>query len=402
MWRILWAGATVTALFTTMCRADEPFQLVSAERGVELRAHCPQLADEEMQAILMDPATIFYTDEEVPPCYQEWDGGLRGIHSVHYNISANRQERFGNGNREFPWADTGGLTDVDNVGTVRFLFLPLDPATRERLPIVWYRKTFLRDAEPGYGWRFPAGTVFGEVLLMHHSDERWRPFEVRIRQRETDDWDIDVFRPFSTPQELATAIRGRIEDWRDVAELQSLVTHLDATSLDLPLQTLENEHPTVVFRETAMVDSLPTIGNLELVDQLLRHRPFHSVRGEEWRRDDSGNVTYAPTTEADDHIIPRGYRGGFIEISRSSCMRCHETANRHVRDFQASRDWYGRIRGGDGIFSFHPFSLESISPNGYSMPPQLNPKWEAAGLLLPYDPDRHQPPSYGVIETLDK
>ncbi|MEO1972814.1 MAG: hypothetical protein ABGX07_14740, partial [Pirellulaceae bacterium] len=227
-------------------------------------------------------------------------------------------------------------------------------------------------------------------------------FEVRIRQRETDDWDIDVFRPFSTPQELATAIRGRIEDWRDVAELQSLVTHLDATSLDLPLQTLENEHPTVVFRETAMVDSLPTIGNLELVDQLLRHRPFHSVRGEEWRRDDSGNVTYAPTTEADDHIIPRGYRGGFIEISRSSCMRCHETANRHVRDFQASRDWYGRIRGGGGIFSFHPFSLESISPNGYSMPPQLNPKWEAAGLLLPYDPDRHQPPSYGVIETLDK
>ena len=39
----------------------------------------------------------------MPPAYQDWSGGLDGLHSPFYNISAVRSEPIGNANREFPW-----------------------------------------------------------------------------------------------------------------------------------------------------------------------------------------------------------------------------------------------------------------------------------------------------------
>jgi hypothetical protein len=60
-----------------------------------------------------------------------------------------------------------------------------------------------------------------------------------------------------------------------------------------------------------------------------------------------------------------------------------------VREFEPRRDWYGRIRGSDGIFSFHPFAPESISHNGSGLPVRLNPRLVEAGIVEPYDAGRH-------------
>lgn len=113
-------------------------------------------------------------------------------------------------------------------------------------------------------------------------------------------------------------------------------------------------------------------------------------------------MTYAPTTSVNDHIVPNGYTGGFIEVSRTSCLQCHGTANRHVRDFQAGRDWYGRVRGSDSVFSFHPFERTSISHNGYALSIQLNQTLIDGGLLVPFDASQHRAPDYGEISTLDR
>jgi hypothetical protein len=116
---------------------------------------------------------------------------------------------------------------------------------------------------------------------------------------------------------------------------------------------------------------------------------FKSCLGTHWREGQGAAVNAAPTTRADFHVVPANYDAGFVEVDRQSCQRCHETVGQHVSRFQFGRDWYGRIRGSDGIFSFHPFEPGSVSYNGYGQPVQMRQELVAAGLLERYDPARH-------------
>ena len=68
----------------------------AAEKEQRLRRMLPKVDDADLQAILNDPRLILYTDQEIPKAYQVWAGGLQGIHSPSYNISANGSEPFGN------------------------------------------------------------------------------------------------------------------------------------------------------------------------------------------------------------------------------------------------------------------------------------------------------------------
>ena len=138
------------------------------------------------------------------------------------------------------------------------------------------------------------------------------------------------------------------------------------------------------------VDSLPPLGDDKLVAELLSHTTFHSASGEVWRESASGAKTYAPTvSEAGFSVVPAKYDGGFVEVDRQSCMRCHESVAKPVTDFNPGRDWYGHIRGSDGIFSFHPFALESVSGNGYGSGVKMRPELEKAGVIAQFDPKRH-------------
>ena len=60
-----------------------------------------------------------------------------------------------------------------------------------------------------------------------------------------------------------------------------------------------------------------------------------------------------------------------------------ESAGQQVRE--AGRDWYGRIRGSDGIFSFHPFDPNSISGNGYPAPVRMRDELVSSGVIERYD-----------------
>ncbi len=86
-------------------KAREPQRvlLMDREREAVLRKLLPKVADETVQEALDDPSSILYTELEMPRAYQSWSGPVRGVHAANYNVSANRSERYGNGNREFPW-----------------------------------------------------------------------------------------------------------------------------------------------------------------------------------------------------------------------------------------------------------------------------------------------------------
>ncbi len=377
---------------------DGRVQWMSEAKRKELRSLFPPVLDDELYALLLNPRLILYTEAELPPAYQEWDGALQGVHSVHYNISADNNEPYGNGNIEFPWGAPAGTHRAQSVSTFRFLWLPEDAEGRIQ-PVVWYRKRFRDDVSMGWGWTFPVGAVVGEVLLMKTPEGERLPFELRVRIRQKGDWGVNVYRPFPTAGHLAQRIKELRADWESHPELVAFMQHLE-TPRELERRLLEDAHPNRVFRQAMGVDELPPLEDAELVKQLLTETPFQSSLGQAWRVGTNGEFTVAPTTQAAFHVVPANYDGGFIDVDADSCMRCHETVNQHVRRFQFSRDWYGRVRGSDGIFSFHPFSRGSISHNGYGTGVSMRSELISAGVLEEYDPERHSKAVYNAVPRL--
>lgn len=378
-----------------------PFKLVSAEKESRLRKLLPRVADSAMQALLDDDRLMLYTEEEMPRCHQDWDGSLPGIHSPYYNISADDGERFGNGNREFPWGHPAGTHRTNSLYTFRFLSLPIDEQGRPR-PVVYYRKQLRGDTAPGYAWMYPAGTVFGEVLCLKNSSGSAAAFEIRVRKRNQVAWDVDVFRPFPTAESLAERIQELRPDWEKSKTLTKLVSHL-TVERPLAVARLVNNHPGGrVIDQTMGVDSLPPVNDEKLVLELLTSTPFVSAHGEIWRKGTNATFTAAPTTTAKFHVVPAGYDAGFIEVDQHSCMRCHESANQHVRNFDFGRDWYGRVRGSDGIFSWHPFDPSSISSNGFGNTPRIRPALLSGGVLTRYNRRAHPAKIYNRIRGLDQ
>jgi hypothetical protein len=369
------------------------FRLASAQRDALLRQFFPKVDNPEWRRILADPELIVYTEDEMPKAYQFFDGAFPGVHSAHYNISANGSEPFGNGNREFPWSGPVGTHRTSNVGAFRFVYLPRDAEGR-RWPIVWYPQ------DGSYAWTFPVGAVVGEVLTLRGPDQHDYTFEVRLRRREVGFWEVDVLRPFPTAVSLAKRIRELRPDWNEQPQLRLVCNHLQ-TAKSMPVFTLADVQPNKrAFSQTLAVDDLPTLGDDKLVSQLLTTTPFRSATGENWRELAYGLSPRAPTTQAPFHVIPANYDAGFVSVDSKSCARCHDTVNESVREFNQGRDWYGRIRGSDGIFSFHPFALESISGNGYSAPVRIRPELEAAGIVSRFDGRIHTAARYQGLYRL--
>jgi hypothetical protein len=387
-------------------RADEPeaisprpFRLCSDSKDALLRRCLPQVEDERIQQIFDDPALILYTDEEMPRAYQDWATSLAGVHSPRYNISANDSEPFGNGNIEFPWGTPAGTHRSDGVTSCRFLWLPTDDQGK-RLPVVWFRTRLPGDSHVGYGWRFPVGAVLGEVLMLRGPDNLDYTFEVRVRVREHDSWAVDVFRPFPTAASLAARIKELRPDWEEQENLRGFVEFLEKPT-ELEARTLSDaSHPNESFRDTAGIDRLPSLGDDTLVGELLTSTTFNSALGAVWREGTNDTLTFAPTTDEPFHVVPAKYDAGFISVDRESCLRCHETVSKRVDEFEAGRDWYGRIRGSDGIFSFHPFDPGSISYNGYGQSVSMRQELIDAGVLDKYDPEKHPLEVYHSVNRL--
>ena len=318
---------------------------------------------------------VYYNEDVMPPAYQDWDGGLQGVHSPSYNISAVRGEPIGNANREFPWGSPAGLHDSPNFKAFRFVAMP------EGKSITYWRERLPRDGGRGsYVWEYPAGTTFGEILLVTDPAGYDWTFELRTRTRSDKGWTMNAFRPFTNQAELAARIKQIEPKWQAKPELVKIVK---GEAEREEKSRLVNKHDLITIDATALETYLPAIDH-DLVRKLL-DTPFKSALGQEWKKGKDGVDAHAPTTAADFHIVPKNYQGGFVEVSSNSCMRCHDSTLKHSRDFQAGRDWYGRVRGSDNIFSFHIFEPGSISGNGFSVPTSLRQELVDAGLLKAWD-----------------
>jgi hypothetical protein len=169
------------------------------------------------------------------------------------------------------------------------------------------------------------------------------------------------------------------------------MTHLSGP-FEGEAKVLVGDHPFPSFKREAAIDDLPPLED-KVVSQLLMSTTFQSAVGSAWRVDEkSGVPCYAPTTEDDFHIVPRHYRAAWMEATSQSCMDCHRDTLRLAAEFEEPRDWYGRVRGSDGIFSWHPFDPVSISHNGMARPVTMRKEFVEAGVVRQYRPGDDQFP----------
>jgi len=336
-------------------------QVVEPAKDAKLKGLIPKTDDPAINAVAKSDSLMTYTRDEMPLIYFHEET----FHDGKYDIGPDDAPRPHNGSREFPWNLPGGThrcgTEVTN-----FKFMALPPGQR----VAVYRSGLPEPrglmgnqltsyvASPGYSWKFPEGTVFGEVLLLYG-----RPFELRTRKKVAgDQWDVDLFRPFRTADALSSALPPD----------NAVAKHLRQPFAGAPMRLVDRNHPTRrAIDVKANVDVLPSFGDNELVDRLLA-RPFQSCMGYEWR-----TGCYCPTSNSTFGIVPRNYDGNFVGNDSASCMKCHESASEHVREFHFGRDWYGFIRGSDKILSWHPVDpsclVRDASHGPITWRPELKP-----------------------------
>lgn len=296
----------------------------------------PQSTDGKLEKYFAEAK--FYT---YSAAYQKIDSetSIVGIHDPSYNISIGKldgSEPHGNPNREFPWfnpAMTNGIKTDKFIYNGKGIYI----WNQTRKGRIGTSGIEYQDAKNFWMWEFADGTTFGEVLRFDDGTI----WEVRTRTKSDGKWHPQVYRPFRTIEELEKATNMKIDRQLKPGSLTGKSIKFDG-----------HEH------------FLPPIENARAI---IRKQVFKPVLGFPWLEKD-GKVAHGYRGGG---LTPDDYRGGLLEVSRKSCMRCHDDVSKHASDLEQKRDWYGHVRGSDGIFSWHPFTEGSISYGGFWKKPEL-------------------------------
>ncbi len=382
-------------------------QIASADKIAQYRKNMPRFAYERINEIIASSDTLWYDKESMIPTYQDTVGharnapiGMRrnsegaGLIDI---IPGGRQMFSRDGKTwEFPFAHTAGTDNSTNTVTVNFLSLP--KANGKVKPIVYWVAND-RAAIGGVGllqwrWMFPRETFIGEMIFIKSPNGDLFLTELRTRERQSSGWSTNVFRPFPTAESFVAAIKSKRPNWSEDAKLSGAIKQLESTSGMTSLNLNSTVFPGV-FSQSGSIDRLPEIADAGLIQTLLKESLFVSAYGIAWRN--AGDTkAFAPTTTESFSIVPNNYQAGIVEVSDQSCKRCHENAQRPVRDFNDRALLYGDIWGSDDIFSFHPFDQSRYSANGNENR-SVRPGFAQAGIVVKYDPAQHTEADYKRI-----
>lgn len=365
----------------SIANMPQSLQMASASRSPRdlnfLRKYIP---DAEIAA---NPRVYIYDESTEPKVYQiAYDHPFPGFHLAAYNMSwggnaHTNGDPHGNGNHELPWGVAGGThrCKPGNVagGVVKFTWMLLP----EGKPVVWYERPDDPRVSP-VSWIYPVGTKFGEVILKRCKDGQLRTVEMRTRERLERSWTVDILRPFPTAEHLVKALQT-LQGEDQYAGATALLHHV-SRPVELPESRMFDQHQRQrAFDTRAAHDVLPDL-DAKTEAALLDNFEFTSALGETWR----GDNCFAP----EGGVYPDNYDATHLGTTDASCLRCHRDVGTSVKRFARSpeRDWYGNIRGGDGIFSKSWNHPSCVSPNGA---PRRIVMLHQPGIIERYDPSRH-------------
>lgn len=378
--RFWFAAAVMVAISVSIARSEaparKPVRFVSEEAHASYQGRLRATKNDTLSK-LADGDIIFYTNREMMPIYQDWDRTFVGIGGIGTNPSGVSP---GNANREFPWGTTAGLESAANSMSAKFLVLPEDGK-----PIEYWRQRLPGVAEnyDAWLWEYPVGTVFGEILMLHNG-KYWYTFEVRTRTKKTAGyalgWNANIYRPFRTPDEVVSRVKELRPEWDKDPTIAAFVRHLENPARGYTQRLVDSNHRKVVFDRQAVIDKLPALPP-DLVSELLQTTGFQSTLGTEWIS--HGEVAgFAPDTDQAFHIVPKNNKLAFMKADTQSCMTCHDTVLHQADEFDGPREWYGRVRGSDAIFSFHIFDPSRVPYSGYTTAVTLRRELVETGRLV--------------------
>lgn len=334
--------------------------------------------------------------------------GLMGYHS--------------DGAREFPWQNTAGLDISPNGSADKFIIPPASgPIANLRMRYKRTDRSYFGASSnvngPQLGWNFNPDTTMGEVLKVQDPQTgEGIPFEIRLRTKlSTGNWQMDVLRPFANPIELMSAVQNMCSSDNAPpgcqqlsqgtlqqlgypnASVQSRANYINATNFRTRRNPLRLSRTAAEATQPyATVQELPDLPP-DIVRKLLKETPFKSVFGQPWISAQAGKPAgWAPTTKSNFNIVPKNYFAAYIPMTQDGCMKCHDSAGRHVDNFdphpsqmfasapgdaRRSRTWYNFIPGNDGILSFHPFSVPAVANGAIANSRALNQCLIANGLI---------------------
>lgn len=268
-----------------------------------------------------------------------------GPHHLHKNPGTNTHE--------FPWITTAGydgptvhyhyfppgkkITYTDTTGfQYRFGLRSIDGSPRADHG----------DKERVIEWKYPAGTIFMEILTT-----QGLTFEVRTRTKtEQGTWRANVYRPYADADDLKAKLLKLGS--RQAKTLAAQLDNLPRTPVHIKAR-----HNTPTFEFKGYREDLPEIP--EVLAKEILNWPF--VPYSDWKSD-----CFAPSTKSESlSIVPKDYAGYMVKPDSKGCMQCHQHVLKHAFNLDTNRDWYGRIRGSDAIFSFSIFDERSISTGFY-------------------------------------
>ncbi len=325
----------------------------------DLKTRLPRVGDTETETRLKAADTIWYDEESMVYLYQDSIevvvggrancvgrevGETNTLPAIHKLVNY-----FGPDYRfMFPFRTAAGTDDVTNVKVINFWSPPLKGG--RALPVKYWRPT----GRGRWNWTFPVGTLFGEVLLEKGPDGNYYAFEVRTRKRYLDGWEVNAFRPFPRAEDLANAIEAEEPDWGMSVDLRKLVTHLRNPATLVPDRMESKPYGKIFPTIEGAIDPLPGIANTQLIATLLSKTVFVSAEGKIWK--ENGKLqSYAAGSQADFHIVPKGYKMGLIPVNEVSCARCHSETGRRLGDLEFDIQLYGEVWGEDRIFTWHLF-----------------------------------------------
>jgi hypothetical protein len=343
-------------LFSAAASGQEEPKLTYPMRLEAIGLRLPAVQDRRLGDILADQRTIFY---RLPQLYQAL---YRQHGNVHYGVWWSQFQPEFHANTDFPWETTLGLNAAHRrkdapYRVINFLHLP--PGA----PILLLSQDF------PVKWLYPEGTVVGEIIYVLHNGTRWVQ-EIRTRSKEDSiRWRPGIFRPVASRAEFAR-LTGRV--------------YTPATKHFF----LRNPEEDEVARIDGLVEKLPSLAAFE-VERLLS-LPFKDVTRSPW-----SDISTAPTADQDFHIVPKDYSLGAIKPSSLRCMDCHRQTQISIGNLipkepviARNPGRHGRIRGSDGIFTWHPFSYASAraSDRERGKPIQFR-RWDVnMGTIKEFDP----------------
>lgn len=273
-------------------------------------------------------------------CFQNMTAPHNTVYSVDWLPGPDRVNGFGkrSNSHEFPWEKTAGFEQKPH----HYYFFPANSFI-EYTDTTFERKPDHGNVERVIEWKYPVGTVFVETLSLNN-----RVFEVRTRTKGKNGWINTRYAPWQNKEDFILKLSklNRLDAGLLVDKLK--------ISREEKVDDVDDPHDVKSFKFSGYKENLPSI-NKELVDKILGW-DFESYSG--W----TDKVNFPSSVK--DELLPKDYKGYIVGSDTKSCNQCHNSTLKHVFPLENGRDWYGRIRGSDGIFSFHIFDDDSITTDG--------------------------------------